>query len=151
MGKLHKYRGEKIEVRYDAEVCVHAAACVKGLPSVFDPEKRPWIEPDQAPDVEELIRVIGTCPSGALSYERVSDETSAESQAASGDRKPAEELASIRLARNGPLLVRGEVTVLDADGNPVEVGTRFALCRCGASTNKPFCDGTHSKVEFAAE
>jgi CDGSH-type Zn-finger protein len=52
---------------------------------------------------------------------------------------------------NGPYLVKGPVTIVDADGNDYKSErATIALCRCGASTNKPFCDGTHSKIGFAA-
>jgi 3-phenylpropionate/trans-cinnamate dioxygenase ferredoxin subunit len=55
---------------------------------------------------------------------------------------------SIKVSRNGPYVVKGSVEVLDADGNPYTVKESFALCRCGGSTTKPFCDGTHSKIGF---
>ena len=56
----------------------------------------------------------------------------------------------IKINENGPLTVTGPAELLDADGTPVEVaeGRAFFLCRCGGSTNKPFCDGTHSKIGF---
>jgi len=56
----------------------------------------------------------------------------------------------ITIRNNGPYRVSGVVNLVDADGNPVDLGGRevFALCRCGGSTNKPFCDGTHSKIGF---
>jgi 3-phenylpropionate/trans-cinnamate dioxygenase ferredoxin subunit len=57
---------------------------------------------------------------------------------------------TIQSLPKGPYLVTGKVTLLDVNGNKVEAGEKFALCRCGASTNKPFCDGTHSKVGFEA-
>jgi 3-phenylpropionate/trans-cinnamate dioxygenase ferredoxin subunit len=57
---------------------------------------------------------------------------------------------TIQVLPKGPYLVAGKVTLLDASGNPIEAGEKIALCRCGASTNKPFCDGTHSKVGFDA-
>ena len=57
----------------------------------------------------------------------------------------------ITASENGPYLVRGDVRVIDADGNEYESrGAAFALCRCGGSTTKPFCDGTHSKIAFQA-
>jgi len=46
--------------------------------------------------------------------------------------------------------VKGEVELMDSDGNKFPVEKRMALCRCGASTEKPFCDGTHSKIGFQA-
>ena len=57
----------------------------------------------------------------------------------------------IRLRQNGPILIDGDdVTVLDWNGEPYEITRRpVALCRCGASSRKPFCDGTHSRLGFA--
>lgn len=58
--------------------------------------------------------------------------------------------ATIQILRNGPYIVTGSVTLTDANGKKVETTEKFALCRCGASTKKPFCDGTHSKIGFQA-
>lgn len=59
---------------------------------------------------------------------------------------------TITIRPSGPLLVSGPFALKEADGTPVDVGGRatVALCRCGASTTKPFCDGTHSKIGFEA-
>jgi CDGSH-type Zn-finger protein len=57
---------------------------------------------------------------------------------------------TIQVLPKGPYLVAGKITLLDASGNRIEAGEKIALCRCGASTNKPFCDGTHSKIGFDA-
>jgi CDGSH-type Zn-finger protein len=57
---------------------------------------------------------------------------------------------TIQVLPKGPYLVAGKVTLLDASGKQIEAGEKIALCRCGASTNKPFCDGTHSKIGFDA-
>ena len=59
---------------------------------------------------------------------------------------------TILVKHNGPLLVTGPFRLTDADGNeyPLEPGKKYNLCRCGGSTNKPFCDGTHSKIGFQA-
>jgi 3-phenylpropionate/trans-cinnamate dioxygenase ferredoxin subunit len=57
---------------------------------------------------------------------------------------------TIQILPKGPYLVAGKVNLLDASGNKIQTEEKFALCRCGASTNKPFCDGTHSKVGFEA-
>ena len=58
----------------------------------------------------------------------------------------------ITIKNNGPYIVKGPIELRDAAGNPVSLpqGSAIALCRCGASTTKPFCDGTHSKIGFAA-
>ena len=55
---------------------------------------------------------------------------------------------SIQVRNNGPYLVRGGVIVMDADGNPFEAKDVVALCRCGHSNNKPFCDGSHTAADF---
>ncbi|MBI5106325.1 MAG: CDGSH iron-sulfur domain-containing protein [Solirubrobacterales bacterium] len=58
----------------------------------------------------------------------------------------------IKLHDHGPLRVKGPVTVLDAEGNAFEITRKsFFLCRCGASRNKPFCDGSHNEVGFRAD
>jgi len=57
---------------------------------------------------------------------------------------------TIETIMNGPYIVKGEVEMIDADGNHFPAQNRMALCRCGASTEKPFCDGTHSKIGFQA-
>ncbi len=66
---------------------------------------------------------------------------------ADGNKFPAEKIETIK---NGPYIVTGEVELIDADGNKFPAEKRMALCRCGASTEKPFCDGTHSKIGFQA-
>lgn len=61
--------------------------------------------------------------------------------------------SKITVRRNGPYLVEGDFTLLDADGKAFGLGgrTRIALCSCGQSNDKPFCDGTHGKVGFTCE
>ena len=67
---MHEYKNEKIVVRYDKDVCTHSGNCVKGLPAVFDVNKNPWVNVNEA-DAETIIRTVRNCPSGALSFELV--------------------------------------------------------------------------------
>lgn len=138
MAKVRAYDGESITILFDGKRCIHAERCVHGLPSVFNADRRPWIEPDGAA-ADAIADVIHRCPTGALSYERK-------------DGGPAEPLPEgppeIRVVRNGPLYVRGNIEVLDHEGRVVQIGPRAALCRCGASSNKPFCDNTHLETGF---
>jgi uncharacterized Fe-S cluster protein YjdI len=100
---MKRYAGRDIEVTYDPVRCLHAAECVRGLPSVFDTSRRPWVQPDGA-DAEALACVIEWCPTGALHYTLSSG--------------PAEEPVvptRIRFPEDGPMLVRGN---LDIDGTP---------------------------------
>lgn len=68
MGERRAYRGTDVTVTFDATICEHAAECVRGLPSVFDTARRPWILPDGAP-ADDVVAVVRRCPSGALQIE----------------------------------------------------------------------------------
>ncbi len=139
MSKIREYTGDGITVRYDVKRCIHAGECTRGLPAAFDVEKRPWIQPGNAL-ADEVAGVVRRCPSGALQFERT-DSGTAEST-------PTENV--ILITPNGPLYVSGDVSITTQDGEQVHQGTRVALCRCGASENKPFCDNAHKKIEFHA-
>ena len=132
------YKGRDVEVSFDLAQCTHIGECLRRRPDVFALERRPWIAPDAAP-VDALVSVIERCPSGALQYHRVDGGAEEE-----GPKPP-----QITPIRNGPLLVRGRIEVRHEDGT-VEVMPRAALCRCGQSANRPFCDNTHLRVGFRA-
>ena len=136
MSKSREYVGDGIVVRYDLGRCIHAAECVKGLPTVFDVKKRPWVDPHAA-SPERIAETIRSCPSGALTYRRMD-----------GGPQEAPPPASVRLEPNGPLYVEGEIALADHEGNPIDAGVRAALCRCGHSKNKPFCDRSHEQAGF---
>lgn len=131
------YRGSVLDVAFDLDTCIHAGECVRGLPSVFDTERRPWILPDAASPAE-LRDIVARCPSGALTI-REHDATEGASEAA------AVPSTTIRLLPGGPLLIDGPFRVLGEDGEAVDHGTKVALCRCGRSGNGPFCDGSHAR------
>lgn len=139
MSKLHEYDGAAIRITYDAGRCIHAAECVKGLPPVFDTARRPWIDADGAgPD--EIAAVIRRCPTGALHYERT-DGGEPEVPAAENE---------ITVSADGPLFFIGDLELLDADRKSITRETRAALCRCGSSRSKPWCDGSHAEAGFRA-
>lgn len=138
--KEHRYEGESIVVTYDAGRCIHAAECVHGLPAVFDPKARPWVDPD-AGSAEEVREVVRRCPTGALRFHSKADP--------SPEPPPAEN--KVTIDADGPLFASGDLKVVTPDGDTIVEDVRIALCRCGASQNKPFCDGAHSKAEFRAE
>ena len=122
------YTAEEITVYYERARCRHYAECVRGLPDVFDPSRRPWIRADLA-DGEVIAEVVRRCPTGALHYRLTSGEP----------ERPLEP-TSIHRDPGGPLLVSGDL-VLDTPAGTVRE-TRAALCRCGATSLEPFCDGT---------
>ncbi len=127
-----QYTGPGIVVAFDAPRCIHARACVEGLPQVFDPAARPWIQPANAA-AGQLAEVVARCPSGALHFLLASGET----------EEPQQPTTVVPLP-DGPVSIRGDLTITTPQGEQREV--RATLCRCGASSNKPFCDGTHSKI-----
>lgn len=138
--KVLTYDGEEIKVSYDINRCIHAAKCVAGLPDVFDPNRKPWVDPDQAP-AEKVADIIESCPTGALHYEL--------KQANRTETAPSKNRISLQV--DGPVYFYGDIEVQDHEGNTLVVDTRFALCRCGASGNKPACDNSHKKIGFEAD
>jgi uncharacterized Fe-S cluster protein YjdI/CDGSH-type Zn-finger protein len=141
-----------IVIHWDSETCVHSGVCLRGLPSVFRSRRRPWVDPDGA-DTDAIEKAVAACPSGALASTRfAAGETPpvrsfAEAEHAAGDPEaPGAAPTSIKVLAKGPYLLKGQVEVVDADGNVVRRVEKVALCRCGHSSNKPFCDGTHHKV-----
>jgi CDGSH-type Zn-finger protein/uncharacterized Fe-S cluster protein YjdI len=135
--KVHKYDAPGISVSYEAARCIHAERCVHGLPKVFDAEAHPWIAPANA-SPQELAKVICQCPTGALHYQ---------SATVPAEKPDAENAVFINA--DGPLYLRGDIRIKTQDGQAQWNDTRVALCRCGASANKPFCDLSHTKSGFA--
>lgn len=136
---IHSYSGDEIEVSYDANRCIHARECVQGLPAVFDPDKRPWIDPDNAA-VGDVADVVMECPTGALQFDRTDG----------GPEEPVPETNVITVWPDGPLYLRGAIEIVTQDDTTLLEDTRVALCRCGASENKPLCDNSHVDVDFEA-
>ncbi|MFQ5942399.1 MAG: (4Fe-4S)-binding protein [Anaerolineales bacterium] len=134
------YRGSAIDVSYDVRRCIHAAECIRGLPETFNRQRVPWIETDKAL-ATEVAEVVMRCPSGALRYERKD----------AGLPEPIPRSNSITLVPDGPLYVRGEVKIISPQGLPLHRDTRISLCRCGASSEMPFCDNTHLHNGFEAK
>ncbi len=135
MAKLQTYAGDGFEVTYDPGTCIHAAECVRGLPEVFDPQARPWVRPGGAAP-ERIAEVVARCPSGALKF------------VGRAEAAPGAGRTTVTLRPDGPLLLSGDLEVRGPDGTVLFAGTRTALCRCGHSAKKPFCDGSHKAAGF---
>ncbi|MGD0674984.1 MAG: CDGSH iron-sulfur domain-containing protein [Polyangiaceae bacterium] len=132
---IEEARGTDFLLRFEGKRCIHSRQCVLGAPDVFRANvKGPWLDPNAMP-AGELAALAQTCPSGAITYERL-------------DGGPAEKAPPVNVARvreNGPIAIHAELHI---EGH----GTMFraTLCRCGASKNKPFCDGSHVAAGFVA-
>src|SRR5262245_22577984 len=127
--KIHYYTDNDIEISWNARRCIHAGECVNRLPAVFDTTRRPWILPDAA-SANDIANVISNCPSGALHFKRRDG----------GPSETPNVPPTIVPTPGGPLYVRGSVRLQSADGLSIVEDVRMALCRCGQSGNKPFCD-----------
>jgi uncharacterized Fe-S cluster protein YjdI len=133
---LQQYEHDGLTVSFDTRRCIHAAECVRRLPLVFRPAERPWVRPELA-DAAEIIATVHRCPSGALRVAR--------------DGVPIEindDTLTVNVSRNGPLMVRGPLRLVDSDGAVLLDDVRASLCRCGASRRKPLCDGSHRDCGF---
>jgi len=135
---MKEYSNNDIRVIWNPEKCIHAGECVKGLPQVFRRGETPWINMQGARS-EEIMSVVDRCPSGALTYKKVQPGVE-ESANSSG--------AKIKVMKNGPLLIEGGCSLRDNEGRVLAEQGPYALCRCGGSRKKPFCDGTHIKIRF---
>lgn len=137
MPKTKAYTNDEVTIVWEADKCIHSGICVKGLPNVFRPKVRPWIRIGAA-STEALVNQVKQCPSGALSY-YMSDE----------EDETAESMETkVEVLENGPLLVYGTLKVTNKDGTSEIKNKTTAFCRCGASENKPYCDGAHVKNDF---
>ena len=134
MGSIREYNKEDLTVVWEAEKCIHSEICAKGLGDVFNPPNRPWVNIDGA-SLDRIREQIDKCPSGALSYK--------------GDSKQTESSeVSVQIIENGPLMITGDLNISTPKTKLKSKQKMTAFCRCGASSNKPFCDGSHKTAEF---
>lgn len=126
--------GTAIDIGFDGKKCIHARHCVLGRPDVFVPNAPgQWIHPDNAP-ADRIVHIAESCPSGAITYRR--------KDGGAAEAPPV--VNTVRLRENGPLAVNAELEIAG------ETVLRATLCRCGASANKPYCDGSHKAAGFTA-
>ena len=132
---IETVRGKAVVVQFDGARCIHSRHCVLDRPDVFVPNvDGEWIHPDRATPAE-LLELAHNCPSGAI-------------RCTGADGTPVEAappVNTVRVRENGPLAFRAALTI---DGQ--QAGFRATLCRCGASENKPYCDGSHRKIGFTS-
>lgn len=137
--KRVNYSGENIAIHDNRGVCAHSAICSNNLDKVFRPKQEPWIDVNAA-GAEEIIKVVRDCPSGALSYSVEGNE-----------HKDQERGEGIKVSKDGPYLIIGGIELANEEFGEEASKEHYCLCRCGASKNKPFCDGSHWGAEFKDE
>lgn len=133
-----KYSNGEVTVVWKPSLCIHSTLCWKGLPEVFNPKESPWVKTENS-ETEKIVAQIQKCPSGALSFYFNNEMT---------DAPLIEAETKVETTPNGPLLVYGNVIIIDSKGNETRKNKVTAFCRCGQSKNKPFCDGSHVQAKF---
>jgi uncharacterized Fe-S cluster protein YjdI len=134
-----KYTNGEVTIVWKPSECIHSGICFRGLGDVFNPRLRPWITLDRS-TTDKIIDQVKKCPSGALSYYLNHD--------AEDESVKVEAETIIETVPDGPLMVYGNVTIRDQNGNLAKKNNATAFCRCGSSGNKPYCDGSHKKIGF---
>lgn len=134
--KRIEFSGREIDVCWDARLCIHVGECGQAKGDLFVGEREPWCVPD-AVSKAEVREIVERCPSGALTYTDKDGEP---------ESAPAENRAMI--AYNGPCYLTGDLVIEGAADDMPGVRHRAALCRCGHSRNKPFCDNSHLEAGF---
>lgn len=131
------YPGKEVDVTWDERLCIHIGECGRARGELFVGGRKPWCQPDLT-TLADVVDVCQRCPSGALAY-----------QAKDGAvREAPAPVNTVTVSYNGPLFARGELAIDGAPDDMPAVRFRAALCRCGRSENKPFCDNSHEKAGF---
>ncbi len=137
-----RYSNGEVTIVWKHHLCIHSGNCARGLASVFKPKESPWIYPAGA-DSQSIIDQVAQCPSGALSIELKQSENNSVMENNS--------LTRVTVTDKGPYLVKGAFVFVDKDGKEETKEGNIALCRCGLSKNKPFCDGTHRSSDVLSK
>jgi CDGSH-type Zn-finger protein/uncharacterized Fe-S cluster protein YjdI len=154
-----QYTNGDITVFWIPSKCIHATTCFRELIEVFNPGRRPWVNMDGAPS-RKIIEVVNKCPTQALvwkyNYELTDEELKAQRHTGSSEETPrsitrSKDHTHIRIMKDGPIVAEGNFTVIGGDEKQLKPTTMTSFCRCGASQNMPFCDGTHRKIDFRDE
>jgi uncharacterized Fe-S cluster protein YjdI len=156
-----KYKNNEITVFWKPGACVHASYCYRELIEVFDPGRRPWVNMNEA-STDRIIEVVNMCPTEALTWmwndENMNRNISVDQTNHVVFRRPELLMpteqsdqgnpVSVKIMMDGPIVIKGDFT-FQYSGNKKEMKDGIiSLCRCGASTHLPFCDGTHRKIGF---
>lgn len=143
--EVKEFSNGEITVFWRSEMCIHSANCLITLPEVFNAKKKPWIN-IHASNSKEIMSIIDTCPSRALTYLKSSKFITSKPRVTP---KKKAKFARVQILKNGPALITGNFIVRDSKKKKIKVENEVAaICRCGGSKKKPFCDGTHQTIGF---
>ncbi len=134
--KVFEFPGSEIDVQWDERLCIHIGECGKSSGDLFEGGREPWCVPDRASKAE-VREIVERCPSGALTY-----------RDKAGDPEKAPAQNTLMVLYNGPYYAHGDLAIEGSPEDMPGVRRRVALCRCGQSKNKPFCDNSHLAARF---
>ena len=134
---IFQYPGKNATVSWNRRLCIHIGECGRAEGELFVGGRDPWCQPDLTTN-EDVADVVSRCPTGALTVEFADG---------SGKEQP-EPVNTVNVAYSGPLFIRGRLAIEDAPADAEGLTFRAALCRCGKSRNKPFCDNSHETAGF---
>ena len=135
--KVFTWRGEGVTVSWDRELCIHVGECVRAKGKLFEAGRDPWCEPDGI-ETAQVREVVARCPSGALAARFDED----------AENEEAPPTNTVTVVDRGPLYFHGDLAIDGAPERAPALAVRAALCRCGRSGNKPYCDNSHLKSDF---
>lgn len=135
---IFEYPGDEVTVRWDGRLCIHVGECGRAEGELFIGGRKPWCNPNLGETPDAVAEVCQRCPTGALSYVRKDGVT---------EDTPAAE-NTVVVANDGPLYFTGDLSIDGATEDMVSTRFRAALCRCGKSSKKPFCDNSHRDAGF---
>ena len=133
----YTFKGEEVDIEWDGRLCIHIAECGQSKGELFVGGRQPWCVPD-ATSLEDVFDIVERCPTGALTYQVKN---------ASGGEQ-AKTKNTLMVTNNGAYFLQGDLEIEGAKNDMPGVQFRSALCRCGQSQNKPFCDNSHEQIKF---
>jgi len=156
-----RYRNNDITVYWKPDACVHASYCYRELIEVFDPGRRPWVDMNGS-TTDRIIEVVNMCPTEALTWKWNDDEKNKEISPDQTNhvifRRPElltenekvfeKNPVSVKIMMDGPIVIKGDFNFQYSGNNKEMKDGIISICRCGASNQMPFCDGTHRKIGF---
>jgi CDGSH-type Zn-finger protein/uncharacterized Fe-S cluster protein YjdI len=135
---IFEYKGDAHSVTWDRRLCIHVGECGRAKGELFVQGRKPWCDPNLS-DQTDISEVVKRCPTGALAMRDADGNAVVET---------APDANEVHVSNDGPLYVSGDLSVSGASDDMHSVNRRVALCRCGASKNKPFCDNSHRAAGF---
>ncbi|MEO1305371.1 MAG: CDGSH iron-sulfur domain-containing protein [Pseudomonadota bacterium] len=134
---IFEYAGTSETVTWDRRLCIHVGECGRAKGALFVTGRKPWCDPNVS-DRANTAEIVARCPTGALAVHGA-DGLLVEALPETND---------VTVSNDGPLYVSGDLSVDGALPDMHSASRRVALCRCGASNNKPFCDNSHRNIDF---